>query len=248
MSTRLTSGIPTTAKLIDQQLGNWELTRRQRKMTVRPQPVQAEVEDFICLSRMVGVDVYPIAAALGERLGWPVFGRELLDAMAGDDIIRQRIYESMDERDLNWWEESLRSVLDRGFVRNDYFCRLCETVLSLARQSSSIFVGRGTDLILPQQQGLRVRLIASLEHRIENHARRSGLDPFRARQEVDHIDRQRTEFFRHRFRIEASDPVRHDLILNLERWTPEEAVDLIFRARSQRGLEPRRVTAEPMHV
>lgn len=247
MSTRLTSGVPT-AKLIDQQLGNWELTRRQRRKTVFHQPVEAEVEDFISVSRMVGVDAHPIATALGERLGWPVFGRELLDAMAGDDIIRQRIYESMDERDLNWWEESLRAVLDRGFVRNDYFCRLCETVLSLARQSSSIFVGRGSDLILPQQQGLRVRLIASMEHRIENHARLSGLDPVRARQEVEHIDHQRTEFFRHRFRVEAADPVRHDLILNLERWTPEEAVELILKARNQRGLQPRRVTAEPMHV
>jgi len=247
MSTRLTSGISATARLIDQQLRNWELSRQQRR---RPEssPARPEVEDFICLSRMVGVEVEPVATTLGQRLGWPVFGRELLDAMAGDDVIRQRIYASMDERDLNWWEESLRAVLDKGFVRNDYFCRLCETVLSLARQSNSIFVGRGTDLILPQQLGLRVRLIASLEHRIENHARRSGLDPIRARQEVEHIDHQRTEFFRHRFRIEAADPVRHDLILNLERWTPEEAIDLILKTRSLRGPQPRAVAAEPMHV
>jgi hypothetical protein len=233
MSGNLTSGI---ARLIEKQLRSWEQARMQRLKT--PGPRKPEVEDFICISRMVGVDGHGIAAALGEKLHWPVFGRELLDTMAGDDAIRQRIYANMDQRDLNWWEESLRAVMDKGFVRNDYFRRLCETVLSLARQGNSVFLGRGADLILPKDRGFRVRLIASAENRIESHARTTGMDPESAKQEVEQIERHRAEFFVHRFGVEASDPLRHDLVLNLDRWSFQDAVTLILDARALRQRTP----------
>jgi hypothetical protein len=232
MSSKLVSGNPSIAKLIEKQLRSWELARAQRRKP--PAPNKAEVEDFICVSRMVGIDGHRIATALGEKLDWPVFGREILEAMAGDNAIRRRIYARMDQRDLSWWEESLRVILDDTFTRNDYFRRLCETVLSLARQSPLIFVGRGADLIVPRDRGFRVRLIASPQTRIETHAALSGIDLEKAAREVEQIDRQRDEFFLRHFKVEASDPARHDLILNLDSWSADEVVDLILDARARR--------------
>lgn len=229
---RLTSGAPSIGRLIDQQLGKWELARAQRRHT--PSSSAATTEDFICLSRLVGVDAHSLAETLGRQLGLPVFGREILEAMAGDDTIRERIYSDMDERDLNWWEESLRAVMDNRFVRNDYFRRLCETVLSLARQSSCIFVGRGTDLILPRDRGLRVRLVASLDTRVATYAEVKKLPLKKAREEVENIEHHRAEFFRRRFRVDAYDPLRHDMILNLDRWNVSEAIALILEAHSRR--------------
>ena len=130
MPIKLTSADPALSRLVEKQMRNWELARSQRIST--PTPKQEEVEDFLCISRMVGVDDRQVAVLVGERLGWPVFDREILEAMAGDDDFRRQIYTSMDQRDLSWWEEALRSLMDRDFVRNDYFHRLCETLLSLA--------------------------------------------------------------------------------------------------------------------
>ncbi len=223
---------PSIIKLVEQQLRSWELARSQRQIS--PTAEKIEVEEFICVSRMVGIDGHTTATALGDHLGWPVFGREILDAMAGDDTIRQRIYRTMDERDLSWWEETLRGILDPGFTRNDYFRRLCETVLSLARQSPSIFLGRGADLILPQDRGFRVRLVASTTSRIRTHTDATGQSPERAAEDMKQVEHQRAEFLRHRFGTGAEDPVRHDLVVNLDRWSTAGTVKVILDARSTR--------------
>lgn len=223
---------PATDRLIERQMRNWELARAQRP----PVPVETrpEVEDFICVSRMVGVDDLEVAQHLGRRLGWPVFDREVLEAMAGDDEIRQRIYASMDERDLSWWEETLRSLAQSEFVRNDYFHRLCQTLLSLARQGPCVFVGRGADLILPRDRGFRVRLVAPEASRIQKFAREHGLSPDEAAREVRRRDQERAEFFLHHFRVDANDPFRHDISINLDRVPVGVAAEIILAARHAR--------------
>jgi hypothetical protein len=230
MPIKLTSGDSALAGLVERQMRNWELARVQRP--VEPTPNQTAVQDFLCISRMVGVHSEEIARRLGGQLDRPVFGREILEAMAGDDDILRRIYASMDQRHLAWWEESLRSLMQSQFVRNDYFRRLCETLLSLAHQAPSIFVGRGADLILPQQRGFRVRLIAPLESRTKQYAASHTLELAEARREIERIESQRADFFRHHFGVEATDPLRHDLTINLDRWSCGQAVELILQARS----------------
>ena len=89
-----------TSPLVERQMRNWELARSQRFTEAAKRP--AEVQEFICISRMVGVGHRAVTRPLGERLGWPVLDRQLLESMAGDDDLRQRIYHTMDQRDLGW--------------------------------------------------------------------------------------------------------------------------------------------------
>ena len=206
---------------------NWELARSQSY--AEDERRSAGVQSFICVSRMVGVGHEAVTRPLGERLGWPVLDRELLESMAGDDRLRQRIYRTMDQRDLGWWESAVRAVMDGEFVRDDYFHRLCETLLSLARQGSCVFVGRGADLVLPPDQGLRIRLVASREARVSWLAA--------ALAEIERIERQRAAFIQGHFGVAADDPLRHDLVFNLERVTPEQAVELILAARRVLGRD-----------
>ena len=130
---KLTGDSRISSQALERQMRNWELARQQR--VERGEGGRPEVEDFITISRQVGLNAESIARELGARLGWPVFGRSLLEAMAGNDEVRRRVYRSMDERDLRWWQESLRSLLEQEFDVNDYFHRLSQTALSLARQS-----------------------------------------------------------------------------------------------------------------
>lgn len=208
---------------------NWELARLQ-SYREREAP-EAEVEDFICISRMVGVDHRAVTEPLAERLGWPVFDREILDAMAGDDAVRKRIYRSMDQRDLGWWEAAVRGLMQGDYVRNDYFHRLCQTLLSLARQGPCIFVGRGADLVLPDDLGLRVRLVAPFEMRRRAWMEEHGGAAAAARAEMERVERQRAAFIQGHFGIEAGDPLRPDLTINLARVAADTAVHLILAAR-----------------
>ncbi len=233
MAAKLFSGDAAGASLVERQMRNWELGRAQRHG--RPERERREVEDFICLSRMVGVDDAAVARGLGGRLGWATIDQEILEAMAGDDEIHKRIYESMDQRDLSWWEETLRPLLEGPTVRNDYFHALCRTVLSLARQGSCVFLGRGIDLILPRDRGFRVRLVAPLEARVRRLAKERGWERGKAAKELERVERQRADFIRHHFGVESDDPLRYDVTINLERIGAERAVELILTARRLTG-------------
>ena len=121
----MTAGKPprdaAAARLVERQMRNWELARAQRLSV--PAPQRKEVEDFIAVSRAVGAGGVEVAARLGEALSWPVFDREILDVMAGDDEMRRQVYASMDERDMSWFEETASSLLQPEVVKNDYFHR-----------------------------------------------------------------------------------------------------------------------------
>lgn len=235
MAWKLSPDSRVSARALDRQMKNWEWSKLQR--LEQPAP-RSEVEDFITISRQVGVPAERVAEALGKRFGWPIFGRGLLEAMAGDDEVRQRIYRSMDERDLHWWEEALRGLLEQDFNVNDYFHRLSHTVLSLARQSPCIFVGRGCDFILPRHLGLRVRLVSPLEPRVATLAEDRGLSLGAARRELARVAAERSEYLRHHFGERAEDPTRADLVVNLGRWDADGAIELILTAFAKRLRKP----------
>jgi hypothetical protein len=175
------------------------------------------------------------AELLAQRLGWPVFGKQILAAMAGDDRRLRRIYESVDERDVGWLEEMLNPLIRDGMARNDYFHRLCKTALSLARQSPGVFVGRGLDRVLPRHLGLRVQLIAGLDERAAWYGRRRGVDADAARGEIERIEAERSAFLRQHFDVDPTDPLRYDLTLRVDRLSPEQTVELILQARRAVG-------------
>ncbi len=235
MVARLASGNRDIARLVEKQLRNWELGRQQRLATVVSSPRLAE--DFVCISRQVGIHGEAVAERVGAALGWPVFGREVLEAMAEDDEHRRRIYTSMDERDLGWWEETLRSLMEGEFVRNDYYNRLCETLLSLASQAESVFLGRGADLILPREQGFRVRLVAPKTERLGGLQRAAALSADKAELEIERIEQERARFFQRHFGVAPDDPMRYDITVNLARFSLDQAAGVILQARSlHRGV------------
>lgn len=222
------------SQLIEKQMRNWELARAQKLDDV-PVEKRPEVQDFVCVSRMVGIDGRHLAAELSERLGWPYFDKDLLEAMAGDSFDRKAIYASMDERDLTWSEEIMRGFFETKFVKNDYFKRLCETVLLLTRKGHAVFLGRGVDLILPRHLGFRVRLAAPLQVRVKSLAEQLGSGEAAAKAEISRIEQERARYFDRHFRVAVDDPTRHDMMLNMESFTAAEAAELILKAREMRS-------------
>lgn len=229
MSKRRKYDGPGIDKLVEKQMRHWELARSQR-LTL-PVDQRSEVADFIAISREIGAGAAEAASLIAARLNWPKIDREILQAMTGDDATRHKIYESMDERDLKWWEEFCRSILEPDFVRNDYFGRLVKTTLSLARQSSAVFLGRGIDIMLPRDLGFRVRLVAPFDTRVKRIAVRKGMSTEEARRDVQRIDRERAEFIENHFHVRDDDTARFDLTLSTEHLTPVQIADVILLVR-----------------
>lgn len=227
-------GNGVVAKLVEKQMRNWQLARAQRLSDAPAQ--RPHVQDFITVSRQVGAGGSEIAARLADRLDWPLFDRDILHVMAGDDRLREQVYASMDEHDLGWVEESFRALMQSEFVRNDYFHQLTRTILALARQGRAIYLGRAADLILPRDRGLRVRIVAPRDMRAISFADRHDISLDKAEQEMDRIERSRADFIRDHFHIDATEQTRHDLIINLYRITPETAVDIVMTALEDCGI------------
>jgi len=216
------------ARLVEKRMRNWEIARTQRAEESAPQ-VEA-VQDFVTIGNIVGAGGNEVAALLADKLKWPVFDRQILTTMAGDDEARARFYRSVDERDLGWFENMFRALMEEAFCKNDYFSRLIETIFFLARQGPAIFVGRAADLILPKSKGLRVKLIASPQYCARNFAKRSGATIEHARHEVQRIERERRDFIWNHFQIDAYEPTRFDMLINVERFSTRQVVDLILSA------------------
>lgn len=221
------------ARAVERQMRNWEIARSQH-LEKHPPTGAPIVADFVTVSRMVGSGGGSVARALGKRLGWPVFDRDVLQHMAGDEGWRKELYERLDERDVGWIEEILRWVLlgDRG--SQGYVRQLTETMLALARQGSAIFLGRGAEMILPPDAGLRVRIIAPPDQCIAHLAQRQGLSDADARAEFDRIQTQRDEYMRTYFQVKPGGAPQHDVVLSMRNFDVDAAVDVILAARAAR--------------
>lgn len=222
-------------KMVERQMRNWELARAQR-VEPPPESTAEPVQEFVTISRTVASGGGQVGRLLGERLGWPVYDRELLHTMADDNRVRARIYENLDEREVSWLEDTVRWLMRGDFSREDYFYRLSETVLALARRQQAVFLGRGVDCILPPDRGLRVRITAPYEKRVAEMARRLGTDQAQARAELERIDKEREEYRRTYFAKAAADPADFDLTLNLARFNAAQTVELILTALRQRRI------------
>ena len=234
MAEKTTSRVHAAAHLVERQVRNWELARAQRPgRSTRP---GTTVFDFVAISNNVGGGGGELAAQLGKKLRWPVFDRDILTEMARNDEVRSRLYKAMDERDLGWFECAWRSFVRDDLKRDDYFHRLTETLLCLARKGPAVFVGRASDLILPKNKGLRVKVISSLDYRINSFAKANNLSLRAAAKQVETIERGRAQFIWEHFHIELNDPARFDLLINIERVPNRQAIDLILSLLKARKI------------
>ena len=104
----------------------------------------------------------------------------------------------------------------KSFQMDDYLRNLVNAVYSLAAVGSTIFVGRGTHLILPRDRVLAVRLICSDEFRIERLASLLKIDTAEAARTLVKIDREQTGFFKKAYSRKDAPASEFDLVVNFD--------------------------------
>jgi cytidylate kinase len=192
----------------------------------------------IAISRQAGANGSTIARAIGERLHWPVYDRELLQMLAEKMGVRSSLLEELDERRTSWLREGIEAFAAVPTVSDSaYLHRMVETVLTLAAHGQCVIVGRGASRILPAATTLRVRLVAPQEHRITVVQKRRSIDVKEAARWVEDTDRERSNFVRDNFRVNPADPENHDLVLNTARLSADECADIV--ALALKGMQAR---------
>jgi cytidylate kinase len=185
----------------------------------------------VALSREAGANGPLVARAVGERLGWPVYDRELVQRVAEEMGLRASLLESVDERHKGWLQECLESFASVPAVSEGAYARhLLETLLSLAAHGECVVVGRGAAQVLPAATTLRVRLVGPVEERVEAIRQRFGIAPEEAARWVERTDGERVRFVKDHFQMDPTDPRRYDLVLNSSRFPVAECADFIVEA------------------
>jgi cytidylate kinase len=206
---------------------HWQQQHGDNQASEKPVPTAWS----IAFSRESGTYGAAIAREVGNRLGWPVYDRELVQRIADDLGVHQTLLESVDEKQKGWLSECVSGLFATPNVNETvYFRRLVETMLSLAAHGNCVIVGRGATNIMPRDITLRVRVVAPLEHRIEAVQHEHNISFQDATTRVENTDRERDRFIRDHFQIDASDAVNYDLVLNASRFSILECADMVVAA------------------
>jgi cytidylate kinase len=199
----------------------------------RPPPPEPPTRFTIALSRQAGTPASTIAREVGQRLGWAVYDRELLDRIAADQRWRLEQLERVDERHLGWLLETCESFLGVPLVAESaYVHQLVKTMLALSLRGECIIVGRGAAQRLPPSTTLRVRLFAPRRSRIVALAQQEGISEKQATRKVKELDREHRLFVRRNFFKDPGDPDEYDLVLNAARLPVPACTRLILEALS----------------
>lgn len=225
--------------LVNRQIEKWERETHKERVEMwksesagsglksHRMPVVALSPQFCSGSRLV-------AEELRARLNYEVFGYKIIDKVAEDMNLSPRIIDHLDHRS----RSALQTFIDRFFSQqavnpNDYFSSLVKTSRALIVKGGVVLIGRGTAFLVEEGEGLRVRMVASMDTRLKNMRAFYNLEGKAA---VDNLltgDRQRAEFMQQYYHANLADPCNYDLVINMDRLMPCAAADAI-----RRSLEP----------
>lgn len=169
----------------------------------------------ICFSRQIGVGALEIADLLSQIIDYRVVDREILEHMAQDTNLSQKVIEFYDERYPGKMSELFSMLIsEKTFIKSDYARQLLKTVAALAKTEPTIFVGRGAHFILPRDMTLSVRFICSKKYRIERLKSMLNIDESEAQTQLNVMDIEQNEFFKAVYNQKGVSIDEFDLVIN----------------------------------
>jgi len=222
-------------RIIEEQVKKWETSKERRKgKEEAPLPV-------ITVAREPGSIVTELVQQIAQELKLDIIDARIINEVAKS--VR------MSEKVVSYLDEKTRSILDnwilylgttRFLLADEYVRHLTKVVGTIGKQGSAIIIGRGANLILPQNETLRVRFIAPREMKIRNIMTEFSLTEEDAKQRIFLKEAERRDSVRKNFKVDIEDPANYDLIINMEFMETENVVGIIKSALKFKSLPSRR--------
>jgi cytidylate kinase len=200
-------------------------------------PLPAQVVRSVTLSRQSGCGAHVLAQKLAAYLqahapagapGWTIFDRDLMEKVLADHHLPEKIARFMPEDRISKIEDIMYDVFD---MRPDSWTLVqhtSETVLKLAELGNVILLGRGANVIAAKVPGsLHVRIVASLETRLEHMCHFEGLSRAKALERIQREDLGRARYLRKYFNKNIDDAALYHLVINLDMISHDVAAWLI---------------------
>jgi len=145
---------------------------------------------IINIGRQFGSGGRRIGNALGERLGIPVFDRQLITEAAQKSGYSPEVFRKKEER------KRLFSFLSSNGVDDSEIFRIqSEIIRDIASRGSAIFLGRASDYVLRDMPCLNVFLTAPEDVRASHVAQLRGISVEEAAETCAKEDRERETYY-----------------------------------------------------
>jgi cytidylate kinase len=198
------------------------------------------VRRMVTISRQAGTGAHDVAEELVAMLQarapagscpWTVFDRNLVDRVLEDHDLPARLAKFMHEDRAS----ELSDIMDGLFGLHPHSETLvrktADTILHLAELGNVVVIGRGANIVTASlEHALHVRLVGSIERRVERTQRERHLDAKAAAEHVRHDDLARQRYVRKYYGADIEDPLLYHLVINTDRVSHARAARIIADA------------------
>ncbi|HME42360.1 MAG TPA: cytidylate kinase-like family protein [Syntrophorhabdales bacterium] len=198
--------------------------------------ISATTRPAITISRMTGAGGHTVASILADYLQmhvpahdpWTVFDQNLVEKVLEDHHIHKRIADFMQEGHKSMLMDSVEEWMGLHPSTWTLIQQTNATILQLAKMGNVILVGRGGVVITSKLKNVfHVRLVGSLEKRIEYGQKLYGLDRKASLDFIKKRDEGRKRYLKDNFGVDVDDPLLYHVLINTDLVQYDEAAGLI---------------------
>jgi cytidylate kinase len=186
---------------------------------------------FITVERDPGSGGRPIAKLVAKRLHFEFYDDRLIEEIARSTKIKRQVLEQIDEKGRSAIQDVTQALLNPDYVSDvKYLRELIKVVLTLGYKGKAVILGRGGNFILPDGNGLRVRVTAPYKVRLQRAMYYETKTRSQAEETVHSLERDRKDFIRQYFNKDIDDPQYYDVVINTTFLSLEDATSIIVHA------------------
>ena len=184
---------------------------------------------IITISRLTGSGGREIATATAEALNFQLIDRSAMDMVIDQQFPVRTEQLSRIKKDRKVYDEMMRSA-----------------IAELAAAHNVVILGSGAQFLFARvAASLHVQIVAPLPYRIARVMRTAQVDRQEAEKIIADRDREKETFIRTLYGKDWRDPAHYDLVLNIDHFSNEVAVQIIERAARAKGIEAKPVELPP---
>jgi len=214
------------SQIVDRQIKAWSY----QSTVDRPPDGKATKYPVITISREFGARGAALALLLGEKSGFQVWDKELLQAIAEDLGSDEKFLETLDERRQQEVEDTVAAFVNDIYTNVNYLRSLIRVVKIIEEHGKGLIVGRGANNICQNQSSFHVRLVCPLKTRITRYAKKQNISQEEARNIIKQKDQERADFIKRNFYKEVSNSSEYDMILNSGTFTLDQMAEMVMDA------------------
>jgi len=199
-----------------------------------------ELYPCITISRQTGAGAKPVCEKLinimdeysePEGVKWAFFDKSLIEKVLEDHKLPKQLSEFMHEGKYKHLSSVVYELLGLKPAEWTLIHKTTDTILQLARMGNVVIVGRGANIITSKlNNAFHVRLVASMEKRIEHMKSLMGFTEKEALHYIKKEDENRKNYLKSYFHVDVEDPLYYHMVVNTDLLTHKGAAYLIAEA------------------